>query len=78
MMQRNMIKIAKITDIIPQICSQKKSLHYVQGQEPEPKIREYFYYIDHQGMVGVEFNFMCIKLKIKVLLQFFFFSAIFR
>jgi len=24
---------------------------YVQGQSPEPKIREYFYYIDHQGMV---------------------------
>lgn len=28
-----------------------RRLHYVQGQEPEPKIREYFYYIDHQGMV---------------------------
>lgn len=25
--------------------------HYEQGQEPEPKIREYFYYIDHEGMV---------------------------
>lgn len=25
---------------------------YVQGQEPEPKIREYFYYIDHEGMVS--------------------------
>lgn len=25
---------------------------YVQGQSPENKIREYFYYIDHQGMVG--------------------------
>lgn len=25
---------------------------YVQGQSPEKKIREYFYYIDHQGMVG--------------------------
>ena len=24
---------------------------YVQGQSPEPSIREYFYYIDHQGMV---------------------------
>ncbi|XP_069572957.1 UPF0598 protein C8orf82 homolog isoform X2 [Brachyistius frenatus] len=22
---------------------------YVQGQSPEPRIREYFYYIDHQG-----------------------------
>lgn len=25
---------------------------YIQGQSPESKIREYFYYIDHQGMVG--------------------------
>lgn len=25
---------------------------YVQGQSPERKIREYFYYIDHQGMVS--------------------------
>lgn len=29
----------------------KRFVSYVQGQEPEPKIREYFYYIDHQGMV---------------------------
>lgn len=27
------------------------NLHYIQGQEPEPKIREYFYYVDNQGMV---------------------------
>lgn len=26
--------------------------NYVQGQSPEKKMREYFYYIDHQGMVG--------------------------
>lgn len=24
---------------------------YIQGQSPEPKVREYFYYIDHEGMV---------------------------
>lgn len=24
---------------------------YEQGQSPEPKVREYFYYIDHEGMV---------------------------
>lgn len=30
---------------------QKRFLKYIQGQEPEPKVREYFYYIDHQGMV---------------------------
>lgn len=27
------------------------SVEYVQGQSPEPKIREYFYYIDHEGYV---------------------------
>lgn len=26
---------------------------YVQGQSPSPNIREYFYYIDHQGMVCI-------------------------
>lgn len=29
-------------------------LHYVQGQEPEPKIREYFYFIDHQGQLFLD------------------------
>lgn len=24
---------------------------YTQGQSPEPRIREYFYYLDHQGQV---------------------------
>lgn len=28
------------------------TLEYVQGQSPEKNIREYFYYINHQGMVG--------------------------
>ncbi|CAH2008223.1 unnamed protein product [Acanthoscelides obtectus] len=27
---------------------------YVQGQSPEPKIREYFYYVDHQGMLFLD------------------------
>lgn len=30
---------------------QNRCVSYIQGQEPEPKIREYFYYIDHEGMV---------------------------
>lgn len=30
------------------------TVSYVQGQSPEKKIREYFYYIDHQGMVGTQ------------------------
>lgn len=34
-------------------CKYRQAKHiYVQGQSPEPSIREYFYYIDHQGMVG--------------------------
>ncbi|XP_046400025.1 UPF0598 protein CG30010 [Ischnura elegans] len=31
-----------------------KQIHYVQGQSPEPKIREYFYYVDHQGMLFLD------------------------
>lgn len=42
------------------MASQKYHLHktlrrtyvtYIQGQSPQPRVREYFYYIDHQGMV---------------------------
>lgn len=52
-----------------------KCLHYVQGQEPEPKIREYFYYIDHQGMLFLDDSKMknftsCFKEK--KFLEFFF------
>lgn len=31
--------------------SYSTEVNYVQGQSPENKIREYFYFIDHQGMV---------------------------
>ncbi|XP_067627991.1 UPF0598 protein CG30010-like isoform X2 [Eurosta solidaginis] len=31
-----------------------RSITYVQGQEPEPKIREYFYFIDHEGMLFLD------------------------
>ncbi|XP_053710164.1 UPF0598 protein C8orf82 homolog isoform X1 [Synchiropus splendidus] len=27
---------------------------YVQGQSPEPKVREYFYYVDHQGQLFLD------------------------
>ncbi|XP_022091970.1 UPF0598 protein C8orf82-like [Acanthaster planci] len=27
---------------------------YVQGQSPEPKVREYFYFIDHQGQLFLD------------------------
>ena len=36
---------------------------YTQGQSPEPSVREYFYYIDHQGMLFLDDakikNFTC-------------------
>lgn len=35
--------------------STRQLSEYVQGQSPEPKIREYFYYIDHQGMVSIPY-----------------------
>ncbi|XP_076448976.1 UPF0598 protein CG30010-like [Babylonia areolata] len=31
-----------------------RHVSYVQGQSPEPKIREYFYYIDHQGQLFLD------------------------
>ncbi|KNC21108.1 UPF0598 protein [Lucilia cuprina] len=33
---------------------QQRYVSYIQGQEPEPKIREYFYYIDHEGMLFLD------------------------
>ncbi|KYM94141.1 PREDICTED: UPF0598 protein CG30010 isoform X1 [Cyphomyrmex costatus] len=27
---------------------------YIQGQSPQPRVREYFYYIDHQGMLFLD------------------------
>ncbi|GJQ82807.1 hypothetical protein Trydic_g13509 [Trypoxylus dichotomus] len=48
---------------------------YIQGQEPEPRIREYFYYIDHQGMLFLDDarmkNFTSC-FKDKKFIQFFF------
>ena len=29
----------------------RSMVSYIQGQSPNPKTREYFYYIDHQGQV---------------------------
>ena len=45
------------------ICTQvsSRSLHYIQGQAPEPNIREYFYYIDHQGQVNIILKKIAVK-----------------
>ncbi|XP_014358500.2 UPF0598 protein CG30010 [Papilio machaon] len=53
----------------------RRTIAYIQGQEPEPKIREYFYYIDHQGMLFLDDSRMknftsCFKEK--KFLEFFF------
>jgi len=50
-------------------------IHYVQGQEPQPKIREYFYFIDHEGRLFLDDSKMknftsCFKDK--KFLKFFF------
>ncbi|KAH9507726.1 hypothetical protein Btru_053544 [Bulinus truncatus] len=34
--------------------SNKRFLHYIQGQSVDPKTREYFYYIDHQGQLFLD------------------------
>ncbi|KAJ7383139.1 hypothetical protein OS493_030289 [Desmophyllum pertusum] len=48
---------------------------YVQGQSPAPKVREYFYYIDHQGQLFLDDtkvkNFITC-FKDKQFLKFFF------
>ena len=33
-----------------------RNVSYVQGQSPSPNVREYFYYIDHQGQVNLVFE----------------------
>ncbi|XP_014280771.1 UPF0598 protein CG30010 [Halyomorpha halys] len=51
--------------LIPFISASSKSIHlftrasfskvsYIQGQSPRKNIREYFYYIDHQGMLFLD------------------------
>ena len=32
---------------------QRCSAHYIQGQVSDNNVREYFYFIDHQGQVSV-------------------------
>ncbi|KAG7164400.1 UPF0598 protein CG30010-like [Homarus americanus] len=56
-------------------CSSLHKVDYEQGQSPETRVREYFYYVDHQGMLFMDDarikNFTsCFKEK--KFLQFFF------
>ncbi|KAM6921483.1 UPF0598 protein C8orf82 homolog [Xenentodon cancila] len=38
----------------PGCAASRRSAAYVQGQSPEARIREYFYYIDHQGQLFLD------------------------
>ncbi|KAG2458442.1 CH082 protein, partial [Polypterus senegalus] len=45
-----MLRIASLTRrLIRRPRQASRVLSYVQGQSPEPRVREYFYYVDHQG-----------------------------
>ncbi|XP_061593259.1 UPF0598 protein C8orf82 homolog [Cololabis saira] len=35
-------------------AARRAAATYIQGQSPEPRIREYFYYIDHQGQLFLD------------------------
>ncbi|PNI88662.1 C8orf82 isoform 3 [Pan troglodytes] len=35
-------------------CSGDGGVSYTQGQSPEPRTREYFYYVDHQGQLFLD------------------------
>lgn len=49
--ESKLYKINQVTSALGR--SPIRSISYLQGQEPEPKIREYFYFIDHEGMVSI-------------------------
>jgi hypothetical protein len=50
-----------------QLCRSFTRSLYIQGQSPEAKVREYFYYIDHQGMVGLTSAFQIHKRSLSIL-----------
>lgn len=58
-----------------QFAVSRHVVSYVQGQSPSPKVREYFYYIDHQGQLFLDDtkvkNFITC-FKDKQFLKFFF------
>ena len=53
-------KLFRISACLKPFCRQSaRCVSYIQGQSPEgePKVREYFYYIDHQGQVSLQNKF---------------------
>ncbi|XP_022901798.1 UPF0598 protein CG30010 [Onthophagus taurus] len=64
-----------LNNLKPQYNNLERYVSYIQGQETERKEREYFYYIDHQGMLFLDDSKMknftsCFKEK--KFLRFFF------
>ncbi|XP_049872461.1 UPF0598 protein CG30010 [Pectinophora gossypiella] len=74
MLAQKLCQVSSFRKSFP-LVQQIRCTNYIQGQEPEPKIREYFYYIDHQGMLYLDDSKMknftsCFKEK--KFLHFFF------
>lgn len=55
---KNLLKLNLNNLNVVSFCNHSTVVLYEQGQkDPEkPKIREYFYYIDHHGMVCLKFD----------------------
>lgn len=54
-MKYNLLKTflsASTKSILTYTRATLSKVSYIQGQSPHKNIREYFYYIDHQGMVN--------------------------
>uniref|UniRef100_A0A8C3MAJ7 Uncharacterized protein n=1 Tax=Geospiza parvula TaxID=87175 RepID=A0A8C3MAJ7_GEOPR len=47
------LAVAMRVGAVLRLCS-RPELRYQQGQRPEPGIREYFYYVDHQGQLFLD------------------------
>ncbi|XP_026178796.1 UPF0598 protein C8orf82 homolog isoform X2 [Mastacembelus armatus] len=46
--------LAALRYLPPGYTASRNTATYTQGQSPEPRIREYFYYIDHQGQLFLD------------------------
>lgn len=64
------IQMNKFRRILLARLFNQRHVSYIQGQSPEPKIREYFYYIDHQGMV-LRFNCKIYIFDYQIVMNFF-------
>ncbi|RWS16112.1 UPF0598 protein CG30010-like protein [Dinothrombium tinctorium] len=53
-MQRTVTGVLTVRGALGARSKSCRALHYIQGQSPEPNVREYFYYIDHQGMLFLD------------------------